>query len=130
MLFRVLSDTFIFFRKKKITVKMTLSFIVTCCQSLSFVVPTTRCHSLFHLFSFFITCCHSLSLVVPLVVTRCIIHLSFYYCLCYGFCISMLHLSRKLKAYRNKHWNFNTITISYPKVTLMQIWKSRCMFLF
>ena len=82
------------------TCRHSLSLIVICCNSLSFVVArcTTRCHSLslvvirchslYHSLSFVVTRCHSLSFVVPLavtrshslslVVTRCTTRLSFY----------------------------------------------------
>ena len=60
-----------------------LSLIVICCNSLSFVVTrcTTRCHSLSfvvplivircHSLSFVVTRCHSLYHSLPLVVIRC-----------------------------------------------------------
>ena len=64
-----------------------LSLFVTCCYSLSLVVPhvVTRCHSLSLVVPLVATRCttrchslyHSLSLVVPLVVTRCTTRLSF-----------------------------------------------------
>ena len=73
-----------FIKKKGKSVKMTtrchsLSLVVICCHSLSFVV--TRCHLLSlvvipcHSLSFVVTRClllyHLLSLVAPLVVIRC-----------------------------------------------------------
>ena len=57
-----------------------LSFVITRCPSLSFVVPlvvircTTRCHWLYHSLSFVVTRCHSLSLLV----SRCTTCLSIY----------------------------------------------------
>ena len=50
-----------------------LSFVVTRCHPLSFVVIqcSTRCHSLYHSLSFVVIRCHSLSLVVTRCTTRC-----------------------------------------------------------